>query len=89
MIPQAQSNDDYWQTLPLGRGVTICATDDSGLVAFSKPAGILSHPNTSRLLSNALLSARYNLTGEYYEWTTGGTGCQSGRQDKTHGIVYK
>ena len=64
-----QPNNDYWQTLPLGRGVTICARDASGLVAFSKPAGILSHPNISHDQPRSLLKTRYKTDGEFYEWT--------------------
>jgi len=66
MLPQP--DDDYWQTLPLGRGVTLCARDASGLVAFSKPAGILSHPNEPRDQPRSLLNARYESDGEFFEW---------------------
>jgi len=64
----SKPNDDYWKTLPLGRGVTICARDASGLVAFSKPAGILSHPNISSDRPRSLLKTRYHTDGEFYEW---------------------
>jgi len=63
-----ESDNDYWQTLPLGRGVTICARDDAGLVALSKPAGTLSHPNAPRDQPRSLLNARYETVGEFYEW---------------------
>jgi len=67
MFLQPQPDDAYWQTLPLGRGVTICARDDSGLVAFSKPAGTLSHPNEPRDQPRSLLNARYETAGEFYD----------------------
>jgi len=70
MFSQPQSDDACWQTLPLGRGVTICARDDNGLVAFSKPAGILSHPNDPRDQPRSLLNARYETDGEFYEFET-------------------
>ncbi|HNW41373.1 MAG TPA: hypothetical protein PKN08_05665, partial [Opitutaceae bacterium] len=39
--------DDFWTTLPLGRGVQLITQDAQGLAAFAKPAGVLSHPNTA------------------------------------------
>ena len=39
------AEDRYWTTLPLGRDVTLLQHDANGLAAFSKPAGVLSHPN--------------------------------------------
>ncbi|OAM90820.1 RNA pseudouridine synthase [Termitidicoccus mucosus] len=60
--------DNFWETLPLGRGVTLITRDPNGLAALSKPAGILSHPNEPRDQPRSLLNARYNADGEYYEW---------------------
>lgn len=57
-----------WTTLPLGRGVTLLTHDANGLAAFNKPAGILSHPNAGGDEPRSLLTARYHLDGEYYEW---------------------
>ena len=50
--------EDFWATLPLGRGVTLIARDANGLAAFSKPAGILSHPNEPGDEPRSLLKAR-------------------------------
>lgn len=60
--------ETYWSTLPLGRDVTLIARDENGLAAFNKPAGVLSHPNTSEDQPRSLLMARYVIEGEYYEW---------------------
>ncbi len=60
--------ENFWETLPLGRGVTLITHDANGLAALSKPAGILSHPNEPRDQSRALLNARYEQDGEYFEW---------------------
>lgn len=61
----------FWETLPLGRGVTLIARDENGLAAFHKPSGVLSHPNEPADQPRSLLNARYVLDGEYFEWTTG------------------
>ena len=66
------SMDDFWSTLPLGRGVTIVAKDPNGLVAFAKPAGILSHPNEARDEPRSLLVAHYDTAGEFYHWQADG-----------------
>jgi 23S rRNA-/tRNA-specific pseudouridylate synthase len=60
--------DNFWETLPLGRGVTLLTRDANGLAALSKPAGILSHPNEPRDQPRSLLHARYEQDGEYFEW---------------------
>jgi tRNA pseudouridine65 synthase len=54
--------------LPLGRGVTLLERDANGLAAFNKPAGILSHPNEPSDEPRSLLTARYVLDGEFFEW---------------------
>jgi tRNA pseudouridine65 synthase len=54
--------------MPLGRDVQLIARDANGLAAFAKPAGVLSHPNESRDQARALLTCRYVLDGEYFEW---------------------
>lgn len=63
-IPQ-----EYWETLPLGRGVALLSADENGLAAFAKPAGILSHPNEAGDEPRSLLNARYVMDGEYFEWS--------------------
>jgi len=68
----SDTGESLWKTLPLGRGVQLLERDRNGLVALAKPAGILSHPNEPGDESRSLLNARYNMAGEYYEWTTSG-----------------
>lgn len=64
----ASAPEGFWSTLPLGRAVTIVARDDNGLVAFDKPAGVLSHPNEAGDERRSLLQARYVFKGEFFEW---------------------
>ncbi len=59
---------DYWETLPIGREVTILHRDAQGLVAFDKPAGLLSHPNQTSEEIRALLTCRYDLESQCYSW---------------------
>lgn len=68
--------DSFWSNLPLGRGVALLHRDENGLAAFDKPAGILSHPNEPGDQPRSLLNARYELDGEFFEWTSGGEGTQ-------------
>jgi tRNA pseudouridine65 synthase len=58
----------FWETLPLGRGVELIARDKNGLVAFDKPAGVLSHPNSRVDEPRSLLTARYVEDGEFFQW---------------------
>lgn len=58
----------FWAALPLGREVAAIARDANGLVAFNKPAGVLSHPNRRGEEPRALLTARYSEDGEFFEW---------------------
>ncbi|MFT3780641.1 MAG: RNA pseudouridine synthase [Nibricoccus sp.] len=60
--------DSFWQTLPLGRDVQVVTHDANGLVAFNKPAGTLSQPNSTRDEERALLTAHYDKDGEFYFW---------------------
>ena len=60
--------DGFWPTLPLGRGVTLLVQDANGLAALDKPAGVLSHPNEPADEGRALLKARYEFKGEFFEW---------------------
>jgi 23S rRNA pseudouridine955/2504/2580 synthase len=62
----------WWSGLPLGRDVSVLTTDANGLAAFSKPAGILSHPNAAGEEARALLQAPYAMDGEYYHWSDAG-----------------
>ena len=55
-------------TLPLGRGVTVIARDAEGVIAFAKPAGLLSHPNTPNGDARALLTCRYDADAECFVW---------------------
>ncbi|HEX2101136.1 MAG TPA: RNA pseudouridine synthase [Candidatus Synoicihabitans sp.] len=70
---------DLWVTLPLGRGVSVVAHDRNGLGALAKPAGTLSHPNRGGEESRALLTVRYVMDGEYYEWTPPDAGTEPRR----------
>jgi 23S rRNA-/tRNA-specific pseudouridylate synthase len=67
----SRHEENFWATLPLGRGVTLITRDANGLAALSKPAGILSHPNAPRDQPRSLLNARYEQDGEYFEWESG------------------
>lgn len=58
----------YWTSLPLGRDVELIEHDANGLAAFAKPAGVLSHPNKGGDEPRSLLTSRYVLEGEFYEW---------------------
>jgi tRNA pseudouridine65 synthase len=65
----SSSTKNFWSTLPLGNGVTLLNVDANGLAAFSKPAGVLSHPNRISEQPRALLTVPYVEEGEYYEWS--------------------
>jgi 23S rRNA-/tRNA-specific pseudouridylate synthase len=57
--------------LPLGNGVAILESLPCGLIAFSKPAGVLSHPNARSDEARSLLIAPYSLEDECYRWKQG------------------
>lgn len=65
--------EEFWRALPLGRDVTLLLRDANGLAAFSKPAGILSHPNTATDEPRSLLTTRYVVDGEFFEWRAAGS----------------
>ncbi len=48
--------------------MTLLAVDGNGLAAFSKPAGVLSHPNRISEQPRSLLTVPYVEEGEYYQW---------------------
>lgn len=54
--------------LPLGDGVELLETHPCGLLAFSKPSGVLSHPNKRGEEERSLLKASYSLDAECYQW---------------------
>jgi tRNA pseudouridine65 synthase len=60
--------DSFWATLPLGRGVTLLEHDANSLAAFDKPAGVLAHPNSPEDEPRSLLTTRYAMEGEFFEW---------------------
>jgi 23S rRNA-/tRNA-specific pseudouridylate synthase len=64
--------ESFWAALPLGREVTLLVHDANGLAALSKPAGVLSHPNSAGDEMRSLLNARYDLDGEFFEWSAPG-----------------
>ena len=63
--------DSFWLNLPLGREVRVLTHDANGLAALDKPAGVLSHPNTTEDEPRSLLTARYQSDGEFYAWDAG------------------
>jgi len=63
----------FWSTLPLGEGVALLAVDANGLAAFSKPAGVLSHPNRISEQPRSLLTVSYLPETECFEWTDADT----------------
>lgn len=60
---------DFWETLPLGEGVTPLTRDANGLAAFNKPAGLLSHPNETKDEARSLLTVRYDKEAQCFSWT--------------------
>ena len=56
---------------PLGRGVVLLKRDACGLLAFNKPAGVLSHPNSREDMDRALLTCRYDAEAQCYQWSPG------------------
>jgi tRNA pseudouridine65 synthase len=61
--------ESFWAELPLGRDVALLVQDENGLAALMKPAGVMSHPNKPGDEPRSLLNARYDLEGEFFEWT--------------------
>ena len=57
---------------PLGTGVEILTRAPGGLVAFDKPAGVLSHPNMKSEAPRALLTCDYSIAGEFFSWIDAG-----------------
>jgi len=60
--------DDFWNTLPLAAGVKLLIRDENGLAAFDKPAGVLSHPNSSQDEPRSLLTCRYDKEAQCFGW---------------------
>lgn len=65
-------HDEFWDTLPLGEGVTLLTRDTNGLAAFNKPAGVLSHPNMRSEEPRSLLVARYDEEAQCFVWDHAG-----------------
>lgn len=57
--------------LPLGRGVRLITSNQHGLVALDKPAGLMSHPNKPEESKRSLLDASYDYDAEVYTWKVG------------------
>lgn len=53
---------------PLGKGVLVIAEDPQGLIALSKPAGVLSHPNQTGEEQRSLIRAAYSLEEECFSY---------------------
>jgi 23S rRNA-/tRNA-specific pseudouridylate synthase len=62
------SADHLEESAPLGPGVAQIHRDSNGVVAFYKPAGVLSHPNTPKDEPRSLLRCAYDLSDESYRW---------------------
>ena len=60
--------DDFGASAPLHADVRLIAHDLTGLLALAKPAGVLSHPNAPADHRRSLLTCRYSLQEECYEW---------------------
>jgi 23S rRNA-/tRNA-specific pseudouridylate synthase len=58
--------------MPAARGVTLIKHDSNGLAALSKPAGVLSHPNTPKDQPRSLLDVHYDKDGEFFAWRDAG-----------------
>lgn len=56
------------EKLPLHEEVRILESNEDGLVALEKPAGLLSHPNEDGDTPRSLLNASYDYEGEYFYW---------------------
>ena len=57
--------------LPLGSGVRLITSNQHGLVALDKPAGLMSHPNKDGESKRSLLQASYDYDDEVYTWQVG------------------
>lgn len=55
--------------LPLHEGVAVVQRAPGGLVAFDKPASVLSHPNMKSEQPRALLTCDYSIEGEFFSWS--------------------
>lgn len=55
--------------LPLHDGVEVLTRAPGGLMAFDKPATVLSHPNMKSEQPRALLTCDYSIEGEFFRWT--------------------
>jgi len=58
---------------PLHPDALVIKSDPAGLVALAKPAGVLSHPNSSVDQTRALLNCPYEKAGEYFQWQDSAT----------------
>lgn len=55
--------------LPLHEGVDVLKRAPGGLLAFDKPASVLSHPNMRSEQPRALLTCDYSIDDECFRWT--------------------
>ncbi len=60
------TSEQLSKLLSLGKGVRIVGVDASGLIAFEKPAGIMTHPNREADQRSSLLRLPYSLSEERY-----------------------
>lgn len=66
-----EHSQEWIKRLPFGKGVRVLVEDRRGLVAFFKPAGVLSHPNEPKDMPRSLFQSRYNEAEECYEFGEG------------------
>jgi tRNA pseudouridine65 synthase len=64
----SDANKTDGNELPLHEGVAVVARAPGGLMAFDKPAGVLSHPNMKSEQPRALLTCDYSIEGEFFRW---------------------
>ena len=83
-MPQPAS---FWAELPLGREVGVLIRDANGLAGFSKPAGLLSLPNTPAEQGRSLLNAHYRADEECYEWAGGKLWLLNRLDSATSGVI--
>ncbi len=62
------SLSNFADSAPLGKGVQLIAEDPQGLIALSKPTGVLSHPNQIGQEQRSLIKAPYSLDEERFTY---------------------
>jgi len=68
LFPMNDHRQPRIEDLPLNTGVRVLASNEDGLVALDKPAGLKSHPNGPDDIERSLLTSSYDYQGEYFFW---------------------